>query len=73
MYRSNKVVSREVIGYVWNIEDASSSLVYLTKTSSGLIGKPPHLGCGHHVGSSPAYSTKGLLVKWLSYLPVTQK
>lgn len=24
----------------------------------GLIGKPPHLGCGHHIGSSPVFPTQ---------------
>ena len=28
------------------------------KTGSGLIGKPPHLGCGHHAESSSVYLTQ---------------
>ena len=28
------------------------------KKRYGLIGKPPHLGCGHHASSSLAISTK---------------
>jgi len=39
-----------------DIEICPNSIEKISR--SGLIGKPPHLGCGHHVGSTPTSSTK---------------